>query len=229
MATGGTTGSGVTDMSIPIVLQFITLVAPYFLASFFVLLSIINGDIKGFMYLFGLIIVYGIILLFKGSLPKQESTGICTVLEGYHGKHPSFITALYVYSLVYVMLPMIMYNVFNAQLIVLLAFIIIVDILIRSFQMKCISMTNIFFGFIIGGLIAVLWVFMLKQSGQTKLLFYDEILSNRETCSRPSTDKFTCDVYQYGKIIGHSIGKPPPAQETTVPEEVAPEEINFTE
>ena len=221
MATGGTTGSGVTEMSIPIVLQFITLVAPYFLASFFVLLSIVNGDIKGFMYLFGLIIVYGIILLFKGSLPKQESTGICTVLEGYHGKHPSFITALYVYSLVYVMLPMIMYNVFNVQLIIILSFIIIVDTLIRAYKMKCISTVNIFFGFIIGGLIAVLWVFMLKQSGQTKLLFYDEILSNRETCSRPSTDKFTCDVYQYGKIIGHSIGKPPPALDAAVPEDNA--------
>ena len=53
MATGG----GINQISIPILLQFITLVAPYFLASFFVLLSIINGDIKGFMYLFGVFIV----------------------------------------------------------------------------------------------------------------------------------------------------------------------------
>ena len=223
MATTGTP-SEINNISIPILLQFITLVAPYFLASFFVLLSIVNGDIKGFMYLFGLFIVYGIIVLFKGSLPKQETSGICTVLEGYHGKHPSFITALYVYSLVYVMLPMIMYNVFNAQLIVLLLIIIIVDTLIRAFQMKCISLVNIFFGFIIGGLIAILWIFMLKQSGQTKLLFYDEILSNRQTCSRPSADKFTCDVYQYGKIIGHSVGKPPPAQEPAAPEEDIVEE-----
>ena len=122
------------------------------------------------------------------------------------------------------MIPMIMYNVFNVQLIILLLFIIIVDILIRSVQMKCISSANIFFGVIIGGLVATLWTYTLKQSGQIKLLYYDEILSNRETCSRPSTDKFTCDVYQYGKMIGHSIGKPPPAEEAT-PEETTPVDI----
>lgn len=210
MATGG----GINQISIPVVLQFITLVAPYFLAAFFVLLSIINGDIKGFMYLFGLFIVYGIIALLKNSIPSQPSTGICSVLESFHGnQHPSFITGLYSYTLVYVLVPMILYKVFNAQLIVLLSFIIIVDVLIRSIFMGCISFTNVFFGLVIGVIIGVLWVFMLRQSGQTKLLFYDEILSNRETCSRPSEDKFTCDVYQYGKIIGHSIGKPPPAEE----------------
>lgn len=211
MATGG-----INQISIPIVLQFITLVGPYFLVSFFVLLSIINGDIKGFMYLFGVFIVYGIIALFKGTLPNQPSEGICSVLESFHGnQHPSFITGLYMYTLVYVMLPMIMYKVFNAQLIVLLTFIIIVDVLIRSTFMKCISLVNVMFGLIIGGLIGVLWTFMLRQSGQTKLLFYDEILSNRETCSRPSEDKFTCDIYRHGKLIGHSIGKPPPPQEVS--------------
>ena len=211
MATGG-----INQISIPIVLQFITLVGPYFLVSFFVLLSIINGDIKGFMYLFGVFIVYGIIALFKGTLPNQPSEGICRVLESFHGnQHPSFITGLYMYTLVYVMLPMIMYKVFNAQLIVLLTFIIIVDVLIRSTFMKCISLVNVMFGLIIGGLIGVLWTFMLRQSGQTKLLFYDEILSNRETCSRPSEDKFTCDIYRHGKLIGHSIGKPPPPQEVS--------------
>jgi hypothetical protein len=210
MATGG----GINQISIPVLLQFITLVAPYFLASFFVLLSIINGDIKGFMYLFGVFIVYGIIALLKNSIPSQPAVGICSVLESFHGnQHPSFITGLYTYTLVYILIPMIMYKVFNAQLIVLLSFIIIVDILIRSVFMGCISFVNIFFGVIIGGLIGILWVFMLRQSGQTKLLFYDEILSNRETCSRPSEDKFTCDVYQHGKIIGHSVGRPPQAQE----------------
>ena len=219
---------GVTNVSIPVILQFITLVAPYFISIFFVLLSIINGDIKGFMYLFGLIIVYSVVAIFKNTLPGKTSSTpqICTVLESYHGNQPSFITALYFYSLTYLLVPMIMYNTFNIQLVLVLSLIIIIDILIRSFLMKCLDIVNIFFGFIIGILVAVIWTFMLQQSGQTNLLFYEEILPNRETCSRPSTDKFTCDVYQYGKIIGHSIGKPPdPVDATQEPDDEEGEDI----
>ena len=205
--------AAINKISFPIVLQFITLVAPYFLVFFFVLLSIINGDIKGFMYLFGVFIVYGIIIMFKDTIAGSPTEGICSILAGYHGNHPSFISALYFYTLSYVMIPMLMYNVFNVQLVILLSFIIIVDFIIRSTSMKCINAFNFIIGGFIGVIIGVLWVFMLRQSGQTKLLFYDEILPNRETCSRPSADKFTCDVYQYGKLIGHSLGKPPEPQE----------------
>jgi len=215
----------VENVSIPVVLQFITLVGPYFVSMFFILLSIINGDIKGFMYLFGIIIVYSIIALLKNTIPPNQTLEICSVLEKYHGQAPSFITALYVYTLIYMLVPMITYNQFNIQLILILVFIIIVDILIRSTIMKCINFVNIIFGIVIGGLIGGIWVMVLTQSGQKNLLFYEDVMSNKEKCVKPGNDNFTCDVYQYGKLIGHSLGTPP----TTTPGISTNENIELAE
>ena len=195
-------------------MQFITLVAPYFVVFFFVLLSIVNANIRGFMYLFGVLIVYGIIILFKNTIPGNLSNPqICTVLENYHGKHPSFISGLYAYTIVYILLPMIMNNTFNLPLILLLCFITIVDYIIRSYMMKCMDYRHIILGFAIGGFIGFIWTYLLKQSGQSNLLFYDDLLTSRETCSRPTDEQFKCDVYKNGELIGQTSA--PPVTTTT--------------
>ena len=81
-------------LNIKVIMQLLTLVTPYFIVFFFVLLSILNSNIKGFVYLFGLIIVYSIISVFKETLPSNpQSNEICSIFGNYHGNSPSFITA----------------------------------------------------------------------------------------------------------------------------------------
>ena len=129
------------DLSISLLIQFISLITPYFIVFFFVILSILNSNIKGFIYLFGLLIIYAIISIFKNSLPPNNLSAdkICTVLGKYHGNQPSFISALYTYTFIYMILPMSFNNTFNIPLIMLLLIIIFIDYLTRVYIYKCID------------------------------------------------------------------------------------------
>jgi len=194
-------------LNIKVIMQLLTLVTPYFIVFFFVLLSILNSNIKGFVYLFGLIIVYSIISVFKETLPSNpQSNQICSIFGNYHGNSPSFITALYTYTFIYMLLPMTINNTFNIPLLILLLVMIFIDYLIRSTYFGCIDYRHIIMGGLVGSFVSFLWTYSIKQSGQPGLLFYDEILSNKETCTKNS-GKFKCKLYKGGELVG-SIPSP---------------------
>jgi hypothetical protein len=56
-------------------------------------------------------------------------------------------------------------------------------------------------GLVLGLVMATLWYTIIKSSKQTNLLYYDSSVSNKQTCSRPSKEKFKCAVYQNGELL----------------------------
>ena len=74
-------------------------------------------------------------------------------------------------------------------------------------------MFDIMKGVIFGTLIGAMWAYALKVSGNKSLLYYEDILSNKETCQQVKTN-FRCNVIQNGKIL--STITPPPATTTSV-------------
>ena len=199
--------------SITFILQLLTLVTPYFIVFFFILVSIINSNIKGFIYVTGLFFVFGIINMFKMSSIQYNKEGICKQLEKYHGDNPSFVIALYSYTIIYMLLPMIFNNTFNIQIILFLFIIFLADIIVRKYRFKCLAIFDIAQGVIFGTLIGAMWAYALKVSGNKSLLYYEDILSNKETCQQVKTN-FRCNVIQNGKIL--STITPPPATTTSV-------------
>jgi len=192
-----TTKDNSGELSISLLIQFLSLITPYFIVFFFVILSILNSNIKGFIFFFVFLIIYAIISIFKNSLPPNDLTGdkICSILGKYHGNQPSFISALYTYTFIYMILPMSFNNTFNIPLIMLLLIIIFVDYLTRVYIYKCIDYKHVSIGMIIGLVIGFFWTYTLKQSGQKGLLFHDELLTNRETCSK-TKGNFKCKVFK---------------------------------
>jgi hypothetical protein len=90
-------------------------------------------------------------------------------------------------------------NVLNLPFITILLVLFAVDGTIRR-QNKCTSLLGIFLGGIIGIIIAVLW-YSIINSNAPDLLYYDELISNKVACSRPTKQKFKCSVHRNGQLL----------------------------
>jgi hypothetical protein len=191
--------------NIKFLLQLFVIITPYFTVFLFVLLSIINSNIKGFIYVTGLFFVFGLINMFKLSNAQTNKDVICKQLDKYHGDNPSFVIGLYSYTIIYMLLPMILNNTFNMQLIVILFIIFVSDIIIRKNYFKCLIMFDIMKGVIFGTLIGAMWAYTIKVSGNKSLLYTQDMESNKTTCQKVKTN-FTCNIV---KQTGDTIQKIP--------------------
>jgi hypothetical protein len=187
-------------LNIPELMKLLTLLLPYFIVFLFIMLSIINSNIKGFIYFFGLIIIYGIIKIFQRTVPNNQKEHICHIFDSYHYVHPSFISALYAYTIVYMITPMAIYNVFNIPLIIILLVFSVIDLIVR-YKSGCSNALTISVGSILGAGFAVMWAYILKESGNSTLLYYDDLVSNKQSCSRTSNEQFKCSVYKNGELL----------------------------
>jgi hypothetical protein len=192
--------TGPTQFNIQEVMKLLALTLPYFVVFLFIMISIINSNIKGFIYFLGLILVYIIIVLFQGSIPESQKTSICNIFDSYHYVHPSFMSALYAYTIVFMLTPMFLYKVFNLPLIVILLVFSAIDISVR-YHFECTNLVAIMFGTVLGAGIGIIWAYSLKQSGNSSLLYYDDLVSNKQSCSQPTNEQFRCSVYKNGELL----------------------------
>ena len=75
-----------------------------------------------------------------------------------------------------------------------------IDVIVR-YKYGCTTQVAILLGSVIGFSIAIIWVYMLKSSGNSSLLYYDDLVSNKQSCSRPSNEQFKCAVYKNGELL----------------------------
>ena len=191
------------NMGIPTIMKIITLIAPYFIVLLFIMISIINSNIKGFIYFLGLIILYGIVFVFQSSLPNnkiKERQAICSLFDKYVKIHPSFISGLYVYTITFMLFPMILYNVYNIKLIIILLVCYVIDIIVRK-KYNCTNALSIMGGSCLGISIALAWAYILNETNNKSLLYYDDLVSNKLSCARPSNEQFKCSVFQNGELL----------------------------
>jgi hypothetical protein len=199
-----TTTKAIDKISLPIIIQFMSVVAPYFLVFFFVFVSILESNLSGFVYLLGCFVVYGIIEMFKNTFPSKEPKNeICSVLEKFHGDHPSYITGIYFYTLVFLLIPMMLNNNFNLLLILTLLIIILVDFIIRINMLKCMPIRHAFLGLVIGVGVAVGWSFTIQQAGHPELL-YSTYTSTKNSCSN-NNNNFKCKLSASGDAKSYDV------------------------
>jgi hypothetical protein len=72
---------------------------------------------------------------------------------------------------------------------------------IVKYKNKCTSPIGIVMGSILGLIFGITWFLIIKASGQTGLLYYDDLVSNKIACSRPTKQNFKCQVYKNGELI----------------------------
>jgi hypothetical protein len=195
------------DLTITNVFQFISALAPLLLTFFMVMISIFNQDLKGLVYLAGILIV-SVINVFLLNVIKnkrdENSASSCNIfnlpfnMTEYNV--PSLNSVLIAFTFAYLLLPMIFSKQMNYSIIVALLSIFVIDS-ISKIMNKCTTAGGVILGLLTGALFGSLWYTLFHSTGYNSLLYFDEVVSNKVYCSRPKKQTFKCAVYKNGELI----------------------------
>ena len=174
--------------------------APFVIVSFFALSSLFNQDIKGLIYLVGLLLACFFTVLIGNSLNDEYTTGtdpnpVCNLItignNGSYSKIPLGISML-TYTLIYLVYVIAKYKLEMSNLPTLILFpLLILADLIWNIKNSCYKPYGIIISIIIGGGVGAIWASII-DSIQKPNLFFLNAGSDRTTCSRPSAQLFKC-------------------------------------
>jgi len=189
--------------SIPYILAYITSIySPVIVFVGVFILSFYNQNIKGGIYLFWALVASVIRFFTIRWFPTKEMNNPnCKVdirIPFGSGKMTSFkidtfSTFFITFSMIYVCGPMFIYKDYNLGIIIWYAFILIFDLVYRSF-MKCIDVQLAIADIILGLLTGIIVILILLFSNSQGALFYNETSNKTEMCMKPSKQTFKCKV-----------------------------------
>tara|TARA_B100000900_G_scaffold414467_1_gene441187 strand:- start:3630 stop:4301 length:672 start_codon:yes stop_codon:yes gene_type:complete len=193
-------------------LTFLTIMAPFLLTFFMIMLSIVNNSIvKGLLFLIGLVIVAYLTHLLKSLLKERQSplaSPICNILpfvtrgqllhERVIFSSPILSTALLGYISSYLIFPMYINNDVNNPLLIFLVALFGINSVTELWK-KCGTLGGVVLGAIVGISFGMLYYGMIAGSGYKDLAYFSEIKSNAQGCKKPSDQKFKCVTYKRGE------------------------------
>ena len=204
MATAQNVNAQMATFNYPNLFTYFSMISPFLVILLFVFISIINSNLKGFIYLLGIFFLFFIILLFQKVLRIElplDSSPYCQVFAfpiPLHGV-PSFNSSIFIFTIVYLFLPMISNNIMNFPLLILLFVIYAIDT-VTKISGKCTTPVGVILGSFLGLVWGLLWFFLI-QTQNPELLYYDDLISNKIACSRPTQQQFKCAVFRNGEIL----------------------------
>lgn len=184
------------------IFQIMAFLTPYSLLFFFFLLSVFTVSVKGIIYLCGVVILYFFLSILQPASTLRLTNGkICNFFgTASVNDIPSFSTALYMFTLVYLGIPMFGKSLQNIALLLFLVAITVIDINIKLLN-GCSDTFGMFFGGMFGVLIGTLFVVLISSISNGKYLFYSEYASEKIACSVPKAQSFKCNVYKNGELL----------------------------
>lgn len=172
--------------------------APFILVCFFALGSILNSELKGFVYLVGLVFTCFLTFLINGTfgdkLDGQKSL-LCntfSVNNIYSDKTPVSLI-IFAYTFFYLVYPISKYNlaIYNIPTLILFPLLILADIW-WNFSHNCFPIVNCVITGSVAAAGGVAWAWFIDSQTNMPGLQYFNIGSNRERCSRPTKQRFKC-------------------------------------
>jgi hypothetical protein len=192
----------IIDLSLSNIFKIISISGSFILSAFLIMLSISNSDMKGIIYiasLFTLIIVYFICFSTFGTPESVVMDPICRIINipGSSFANSSINSAILSFIFIYLAVPM-FYNSMNYSILTVVLVFYVIDC-ITMLNSKCTNVYAILLSSLIGAGMAVLSTSVL-MANKPSFLFYNAP-ANAEICSRPSNQKFKCNVYKNGEIL----------------------------
>jgi hypothetical protein len=192
------------------VLQLFSAISPLLLGFFLVMSSLFNQDIKGLVYLGGVLLasVINIFLMNQiGSEKNINSSMSCNLVEipyltRYNSPAPSCL--FIAFTIAYLVLPMKYNNQMNYVVLASLLCLYGLDAVTKVMN-KCTTLSGSILGGLVGLILGAAWFSVFHYTGYDSLLYFDELTSNRIACSRPSKQTFKCSVYKNGQLISSNI------------------------
>jgi len=192
------------------ILQFFSFIAPTLLIFFLFLSSLFNQNLKGLVYIAGILISSTLNIIFMniiGSEVDDNASFSCNLFDiphvsQYNSPYPS--TVIIAFTIAYLTLPMKYNKQMNYVVLIFLLCLLGIDI-ITKVQNKCTSYPGTILGAIVGFLLGTMWYVLFKSLGYSSLLYFDELRSDNVQCSMPTKQTFKCQVYKNGELISSNI------------------------
>ena len=189
------------------IVQVFSIFAPLFLGTFLVLVSVFNQNIKGLIYLGGVLIasvINYVVSMTIGSEPVPGEGSICNLVEfpliPNRYNVPNYNSMFIAFTLMYLLLPMLTNSQVNLWIIGTIVSIFAIDAYVKL-QYACTVPRGITIGGIVGAALGSLWYFLFKFTDMQSLLFFNDLTSNNVVCNRPKNQTFKCSVYKNGQVI----------------------------
>jgi len=173
---------------------------PIILPTYFILSSVFSMDVKGVIYLAGLMFAVILAILSDGSIPSvpaNEQTYYCTTITLSNNqpisKNIPLSQVVYIYTFFYLVYIIWTYDLWiqNVITIILFGVLVLADIFWNIFVGKCNTVMGLFTAIIIGGGTGLLWAHLINESGSVNLQYFNG-MSNRTVCMRPSQQYYQC-------------------------------------
>jgi hypothetical protein len=174
--------------------------APFIIVCYFSLSSLFNQDIKGLIYLVGLLLACFIAFLIGNSV---ESIGmmnsnmepICNLItmgkDGSFSKVPLGLTIM-TFTFIYLVYIIVKNSVVNSNIPTLIFFpLLIVSDFVWNLRNNCYQPLAIAIAIVIGAICGWFWAAIISSLKSPNLLFLN-IGSDKAVCSRPSKQLFKC-------------------------------------
>ena len=205
-------GSSVSGLNITQNISALTrsISSPLILPISILLYSAFQTNTSGVPYMVFLIIF----IFLRSKLFKVEDSDNCIDNIPFFGKSKNADVFISIFSLTYVLLPMIILKSYNiASIIIIIAYTL--TNLGLSLYKECYKELNfligdIFFS-IVSGVVSILIIIAFNSSlnvTDKNFLFIDSSGSSQEICSMPTKQNFKCNVYQNGQLVTQTQNVP---------------------
>jgi hypothetical protein len=192
------------------ILQFFSFIAPTLLIFFLFLSSLFNQNLKGLVYIAGVLIASFVNIIFMniiGSERSEDESFSCSLFDIPHVSKfnsPYPTTLIIAFTIAYLVLPMRYNKQMNYIVLLFLLGLLGIDMLTKV-QNKCTTYPGCVLGALVGFLLGVIWYIFFHAMGYDSLLYFDELRSDNVVCSRPSKQTFRCSVYKNGELISSTV------------------------
>ncbi len=189
------------------IMQFFSAISPILLVFFLVMISIFNSDIKGLVYLGGILTASLINLFVLNTLKIKSKTIVppsCNLIEFPFNLNeyvsPAFNSMFISFTFVYLFLPMKFISGINYAVLISILSLLVLDAGTKIMG-GCTTFSGVALGTLIGMILGIIYFVLLYNTDHKDLLFFNAEPSNNVICSRPKKQQFKCVVYKNGEIV----------------------------
>ena len=198
------------ELTVSNLLQFFSFISPTLLVFFLFMSSLFNQNLKGLVYLAGLLIASLVNIFFMnmiGSGRDENEAFSCSIFDiphvsQYNSPYPSSL--IIAFTIAYLILPMNYNKQMNYAVLGFLLCLLGIDV-VTKVQNKCTTYAGSILGGLLGFLLGTLWYIFFHGAGFDSLLYFDELRSDNVVCSRPTKQTFKCSVFKNGELVSSNI------------------------
>jgi hypothetical protein len=186
--------------------------APLLVAFFMVMVSLMNENIKGVVYLAGALIALSINYPIQNVIgdeyqPPPEGSLVCSPfvfgpLSKYNS--PASSSLFLAFTFAYLFIPMYSNSTYNYGIISSMLILMFGNVYAKT-RSDCFDTSAGVMGTLVGFLFGTLWYVMLQASNAQQFLYFGEMDSNAVRCSMPTEQTFRCSMYRNGTLVSSDI------------------------